>query len=326
MRKIRVIRFKSMSETQKKLTKRTIAGLTVAAVSVFFSYNLYSNWQALRNYNWIFNYSYLLLASAAMFLTFMSNIVGWGLIVKRLGGPSSFLKNTEIYCLAAHSKRLPGLVWYVAGRAYLYEREAIPISVVVQSSVWEMVLLLLSGLVVYGGFLPFYRKSQYVSFNYLLIVIIPLLLLTVFPALFQRVLRYLKPKESGIQIVRVGWRDKLLWFSVYVLGWIAGGAILYFLAGSVSEVSLSLLPACWGFVALSGVLSTLSFFLPSGLGVREVSLSLLLSSYIPLPVAIALSVLFRIWILIWETALLFLLWGVIKSRVWEKLSLKKVNF
>jgi len=119
-------------------------------------------------------------------------------------------------------------------------------------------------------------------------------------------------------MVRVGWGDKLLWFSVYVLGWITGGAILYFLAGSISEVSLTFLPACWGFVALSGVISTLSFFLPSGLGIREVSLSLLLSSYIPLPVAIALSILFRIWILTWETILLFLLWGTIKSRFWEK--------
>jgi len=102
---------------------------------------------------------------------------------------------------------------------------------------------------------------------------------------------------------------------VYLLGWLAGGSILYFLAGAVSVVSVSLLPACWGFVALSGVISALTFFLPGGVGAREVSLSLLLSYYIPLPVAIALAVLFRVWILVGETVLLVIFWGIARSRL-----------
>lgn len=306
----------SPSRDRSKLIKRVVAAAVLAASVLFLGYSLYANWQEIRDYHWRFNYSYLLLAAIALLLAFISNVVGWTLIIGRLGGPRDFRKNVEIYCLAAHGKRLPGLVWYVAGRAYLYEREAVPVSMIVQGSVWEMVLQLLSGLIVYAILLPLYQKSQYTSFNYLLLAAIPLFLLTLFPSVFQRLLRWLGRGQRVTEIVQVSWRDKMLWFIVYLLGWLAGGLILYFLAGAVSVVSLSLLPACWGFVALSGIVSAMAFFLPGGAGARDVSLSLLLSSYVPLPVAIALALLFRVWILVGETVLLTLFWGATRSRLW----------
>jgi uncharacterized membrane protein YbhN (UPF0104 family) len=313
----RMKRIELVLENGAKLAKRAGAALVLVASVLFLGRSLYANWQELRDYHWHFDLPYLLWAAGALLLAFVSNVGGWALIVGHLGGPRSFRKNAEIYCLAAHGKRLPGLVWYVAGRAYLYERESVPISLVVQGSAWEMVLQLLSGLITYAAFLPLYPRGQYDSFNYLLLTAVPLFLLTLSPSLFRWLLRQLKHGQWEEKIIPVNWRDRALWFAVYLLGWLAGGAILYFLAGAVSSVSPALLPACWGFVALSGIISTLTFFLPGGVGVREVSLSLLLSSYIPLPVAVALAVLFRIWILVGETILLTLFWSVTKSRLWE---------
>jgi hypothetical protein len=128
--------------------------------------------------------------------------------------------------------------------------------------------------------------------------------------------------QRETKVIQIYWYDKVLWFVIYLLGWLAGGSILYFLAKSVSPVSLAFLPACWGFVALSGVVGTLAFFLPGGVGAREISLSLLLSSYIPLSVAIALALLFRVWILVGETILLAFFWSVTKSRFWNRLTRK----
>ena len=302
---------------RSKLVKRAAAATVLVASVLFLGYGVYINWQELREYDWHFNYAYLLLAAIALLLAFISNVVGWGLIIGHLGGPRDFRKNAEIYCLAAHGKRLPGPVWYVAGRAYLYEREAVPVSVIVQGSVWEIVSQLLSGLIVYAILLPLYREIQYSSFNYLLLAAIPLFLLILSPSIFQQLLRWLRRDQQEVKLIPVSWRNKALWLTVYLLGWLAGGAILYFLAGAVSSVSLSLLPACWGFVALSGIVSTLAFFLPGGVGAREVSLSLLLSSYVPLSVAIALALLFRVWILVGETILLIFFWSVTKSRLWD---------
>jgi uncharacterized membrane protein YbhN (UPF0104 family) len=304
---------------QSRLAKRLIAAAVLAASALFLGYNLYRNWQDLKGYHWEFHYPYLLLAVFALIVTFVSNIAGWVLIIERLGGPRSFRKNAEIYCLAAHGKRLPGLFWYVAGRGYLYEREGIPVSVTVQASLWEMVFQMLAGLTLYMVFWPLYQETNYGFLNYVLLAAIPLLLLTFSPSVFRRVLQRVGRDQSEAKVIQLEWRDKLLWFFVYLAGWLTGGSILYFLAKSVSSVSLALLPACWGFVALSGVVSVVSFFLPGGAGVREISLSLLLSSYIPLYVAIALALLFRVWILLGETILLIFVWSASKSTLWDRI-------
>lgn len=305
----------SFSRDRSRLLRRAAAVMVLGASLLFLGYSVYANWQQLRDYHWHFNYLYLFLAAVALFLAFISNVGGWALIIRHMGGPRSLRKNVAIYCLAAHGKRLPGFVWYVAGRVYLYEREDISASVIVQGSLWELILQILSGLVLYAILWPLYSEVRHTPFDYLPLVAIPVFFLTLFPFVFQWLLRWLKRGQPEVPIIQVGWRTKVLWFSVYLLGWLAGGAILYFLAGAVSAVSVSLLPACWGFVALSGVISALTFFLPGGVGAREVSLSLLLSYYIPLPVAVALSVLFRVWILVGETVLLVIFWGIARGRL-----------
>ncbi|MBN1886398.1 MAG: flippase-like domain-containing protein, partial [Thermoflexales bacterium] len=268
-------------KAKSRLIKQGVAAAVLGASLLFFGYSLYKNWQELQSYDWHFNVFYLLGAVVALLGAFMSNVGGWAVIIRRLGVSTSLRKNVEIYCLAAHAKRLPGIVWYVAGRAYLYQNAGVPVAVVVQGSLWEMALLVLSGLTIYGVFRPFYWASQHAYFNYLLLATIPISLVVAFPSVFQRLLPWLWRDWRAEHLVQVSPRNKALWISIYLLGWIAGGSILYFLMGAVSPVSLPLLPVCWGFVALSGVISVFAFFLPGGVGIREISLALLLSDYIP---------------------------------------------
>lgn len=301
-----------VSAKRPKLTRKFFAVGALAAALFFLGYSLYKNWRELQTYQWHFDPLYLMLAVIALLLAFVSNVVGWALIIKRLGGPTSLRKNTEIYCLAAHGKRLPGLVWYVAGRAFLYERENVPVSTTVQGSLWEMLLHVLTGLTIYALFWPFYQGAQQITLFF--VAAIPVGLLALSPPVFRRLFRWFRRDQSSGQIIQIDWRSKALWFGVYLLGWLAGGSILFFLIGAVSFVSLELLPACWGFVALSSVISILTFFLPGGIGAREVSLSLLLGAYMPISVAVSLALLFRIWILVGETILLIVVWSVIQSR------------
>ncbi len=308
-------------KAKSRLIKQVVAAAVLGASLLFFGYSLYKNWRELASYHWHLNVFYLLGAAVALLLTFISNVGGWAAIIQRLGGPADLRKNVEVYCLAAHAKRLPGLVWYVAGRAYLYQNEGVPVAVIVQGSLWEMALLVLSGLTIYGVFQPFYWASRHVYFNYLLLAMIPISLVVAFPSVFQRILPWLWHDWHTEHLVQVSSGNKALWIGIYLLGWIAGGSILYFLMGAVSPVSLSLLPICWGFVALSGVISVFAFFLPGGVGIREISLALLLSDYIPWSVAVALALLFRVWIMVGETALLILFWSMTQSRLWGGLGL-----
>jgi len=109
---------------------------------------------------------------------------------------------------------------------------------------------------------------------------------------------------------QVGFRDIVVWFSLYFVSWMNGGLILYWMVQAfyADLAPALLLPFC-GFVALSGLVGICLSFIPGGLGLREVTLSALLSFYLPAPVAVGAAVAFRFLLWLGETlfALLILL-------------------
>jgi hypothetical protein len=68
----------------------------------------------------------------------------------------------------------------------------------------------------------------------------------------------------------------------------------------IFPVPLAYLPAVASFLVISGVISHLAFFIPAGLGIREVSLSLLLSAYVPFGIAVVIALVFRLWMTLSE--------------------------
>jgi hypothetical protein len=85
----------------------------------------------------------------------------------------------------------------------------------------------------------------------------------------------------------------LSWMVAYAGSWFLGGLILYLLMTGVETSSLSVTEstAIW---AISGGVSMLMIILPSGLGIREVSLALLLQPYASLSIAILVALLIRL--------------------------------
>jgi uncharacterized membrane protein YbhN (UPF0104 family) len=59
-----------------------------------------------------------------------------------------------------------------------------------------------------------------------------------------------------------------------------------------------------GALAISSTLGLIAIFAPSGLGVREGALVYLLSSIMPTPVAVIISILTRIWMTLIEIGLI----------------------
>jgi uncharacterized membrane protein YbhN (UPF0104 family) len=92
--------------------------------------------------------------------------------------------------------------------------------------------------------------------------------------------------------------------ALYVGVWLVAALALFATLRAVSPVSAEKLPAvvgAWGIAFLSGYVAPL---LPAGLGVREATASALLSSIVPLPIAVAAAVLFRLLLTIAEAVCL----------------------
>lgn len=145
--------------------------------------------------------------------------------------------------------------------------------------------------------------------------LVPLLIL-LYPPAHNRLFGYLLRRLHYTGEVSLAPRVSAGLLLIYGLAWILGGIDLYLLANAVQPVPLELLPAVIGAWAASGAVSFVASYLVQGMGLTEVTLAALLSSYLPLPVAIVISILFRILLTICEVLwALLLAWALSGFRL-----------
>jgi len=274
---------------------KTVAALVVAGASfLFLGIGLYRNWQELARYEWSVDYRYLLASSAIYPIPFLLIASVWSLVIDRLGGFSDYVGNLQIYCYSGLAKYIPGTFWYVLGRAYFYEKRGVAKSLTALGSLWELALAAFSGLLVYLGLTICSHHTYAGPLNYLLLLLVPLGFVVLYPRGLRAALkRVLRGQVGNIGLIRS--RDALAWVALYACAWLLGGLAFYLQANMIFPVPVAHLPAVASFLVISGVISHLAFFIPAGLGIREVSLSILLSSYVPFGMAIVIALVFRVW-------------------------------
>jgi hypothetical protein len=232
-------------------------------------------------------------------------ILAWAGMIDVLGRPIPARRHVRIFCLTHLARRIPGVLWHVVGRVVWYEQEGVAKSVVSLVSVLEQVLIILSGLVAYLLTLPAALSSAPVS---------PLVWLAalaggtvlVHPYFIRAVMRRLGHQEGAA----LRYRHVAAWLGEYVLGWVAGGLILVIVVGALRPVSAVEALGLVGAWSLSGAVASLAVFSPSGLGIREVSLVLLLGPLLPLPQAAFVAVFLRVLLTAFE-----LVWALIALRL-----------
>jgi uncharacterized membrane protein YbhN (UPF0104 family) len=289
-----------------RIVFNVIAGLVIIA---FLIYGVYANWDELKQYEWTLDYRYLLLAGGLYGICFLSVMLGWHRVMASLGGMTSLRINARIFCYSSLPKRIPGVVWYIASRVHLYRQEGVSGSVTMLATGLETALLIASGLLVYLGSLLFRvssRSAESLSPLVATLLLVPFLVL-LHPAVFNRAIGFLLRKLRREVEVSLSGRQSAGLVLLYVPAWILGGLDLYLLANAIYPVALDHLPAVIGAWAATGVVGILASYLVQGLGVTEVTLAVLLSGFLPAPVAIAISIFFRILLTVGEVVWALLL-------------------
>lgn len=287
---------------RSKVLRRWLAVTLVAACFLFLGYGVYANWHELPRYGWHLNCRFLATAVFLYLGSFALLVVGWNSIMRRIGGPSSIKENTEVYCFSNMLKRVPPSVWFVAGRVYLYKGKGVPAVISFLGTFLEIVLVVTSGAVVHLVIRPA-ALAGIAPLTWLFVAIPAFGVATIYLVgnhgrhLWARVAAGAAPDAA----LSLSWADIGRWLLLYSVAWVWGGTVFHCFAASLFRpVQINLVDsiAIW---AAAGVVGALAFFVPAGLGVREVTLSFLLSFYVPLPVAIVLSALFRIFTMTGET-------------------------
>ncbi len=275
--------------TPSRLVTILFALLTATFSAALLGYLVYRERELLLRHTWAIDWLPLLPATLLFGAALLVATLIWASIMRALGSSLPPWLHIHYYCLTHLAKRLPGTVWYIVGRGYLYRQEGESARLVTVASGVELAVSVVSGALVSliclaGSTLTWARGELWALLGLLL-----LSLALMHPAILRRIL-------ARLSMADVSWRYAQVagWIVRYALIWLAGGVILFCFANTVYSVAWAHLPYVVGVWSLIGVLSVTVFLLPSNLGFTEVGLSLLLGQVMPGPFAVIVSLVARI--------------------------------
>ncbi len=305
-------------ERNKRPARRIFVALVIGASLAALAYGMIKNWQELVTYQWDLTYWPIPVALLLYGIDLGLAVIVWGGIVRGLGGQSRWMQDLRIYCASNLARRLPTPLWFMLGRVYLYEELGVSKTISSLATVVEGVLILFSGLVTLlvllplGGGLEFLRRYAW-AITGAAIVCLALILR---PQTLRRAVSWLAQRLGHAQtaVDDLDYRHMLLWIGLYSMVWIIGGVIFYLLLRTVHVVPVRHLPTVIGIWVSGGVVSHVAIFLPGGLGIKELTMAALLSAVVPMPIAILVSVVARLWFSLNE-----LIWLLLSSRLaWNR--------
>ena len=276
--------------------------LVVGLVGWLFARSLADNWAELRAEHLRFS-PWWILATACFAAAVAVTGSAWGRIVRWLD-PEAHISAREavaVQCLSWVLKYIPGQVGSVTNKVLWAGKKGISRTLVLISFVYENVFLQIASIVPALAILlvslgPGVFGENATLLLAPLLVLIPAAMVLHAPT-FRRILelplrRILKrsvPKEYFLSSGRAA-----LSALEFVLPRIVNGIGFVLIAQTVSDIT----PAHWlpfgAAYALAGAVGILAILVPSGLGVREAVIVLVLSQYVPAPEAIVISLLARL--------------------------------
>ena len=289
--------------TTRVKTQTIITTFVVALILFFLIRFLYSNWRQVATFDFTFAYSYLFLSFPVLFVFFFLRVYAWQAILKKMQITLPLNKCLKVSFVSMMGKYLPGKVWTVLGKVYLSDKEGVPKAEALTSVVIEIVLELVAS--IFFFFLYLFSLMEQPLLSPKVLYLLGLILLAgmgflhpkVFYTLLNILLRTLK-KETIPEAIK--YRDIIQIFLFYIVIVLMQGIAFYLFVNALLYVPFQNLVGLTACFAIAGAIGTLSFFAPSGLGVREGILALLLSTYIISPVAVLISLLARLWVTLVE--------------------------
>ena len=260
---------------------------------------VYRQWDVIAAYDWHLHWGAMLASLVLFGVNLMLAAWVWARIMNAVGGQIELSRHIRYYCLSNIGKRLPGTLWYLAGRGYLYRRIGVSLRLVSMASGIEVVVALISGILV--SLLFAFPMMRTLPRPYLLVLagIVVLGIAMSHPRTVGWLLSRLgiSPQDArGLNYTRL-----LEWFVSYTLIWIIGGAVLYTVANAITTINIQHLPYIVGSWSLVGVIVSISaFFSPSNIGLTEIGLSLLLANIMPSSVAVLVVLFSRLLLLLYE--------------------------
>jgi hypothetical protein len=277
--------------------RRLATGAFTVILFGYLIWTLVVNRRALSEYEWHISPSYLLASLMAYSLSLLFGASAWHRIVWSMDQQVPYRQGIKFFLQSNLAKRLPGLVWYALGRLYLYEREGVGKSTISVALILELVSIIGGGILAYAS--TAWAGATATSALDQWWLVFPL-------AGLAGVMAWPKGLYAAINwvLARLGRRairtqasrgDLVRWSFLQAGAWAAGGLFIYLLSSGIyPQLNWSHAIGVVNSWAGSGLVALGTLILPLGLGLKEVTLAYLLSSLVPWPIAVVISLLGRV--------------------------------
>ena len=249
------------------------------------------------------NWWYLVLASI---LALIKNYVGtftWFVILRSLGARDLHLQKSLIYVYAKAwmGRYIPGTAPWILGKIYFASQHGVPKQKLAVSSLLEGGLQIVTMLVFSLALLAFDSRLDVLGagFKWLMVGVAAAGIVMVMPGVYNRVIgtayKLLRKKTIDPEN-RATNKTIAQGVSLYLADALINGLSLFFIAKAVDpSLAYSNIVFAMGAASLAGAVSMLAIFAPSGLGVREGIQLVLFSLIMPKEMALAVTIITRLW-------------------------------
>jgi uncharacterized membrane protein YbhN (UPF0104 family) len=291
--------------------KQVLQWAIITAIFLYLGKLVWENWGEVKEANFSFHPSLLLLGTFVFAASYFIQIGAWYLVTLKLGIALPPLETLESWLYSLLGKYLPGKVWLLLGRFYLYQskgksKKAISIALYFETATVIMAAALISlmGLIFFKGIRPLYPGRE---LGWLIVLFVPIFI-ALHPGFLEKIVNRILSRLRREPIsLAISYRDVLWILLICIWAWLVGGIGFYLFVSSIFPLSPDYVPFLTASLAISSTLGLIALFAPGGLGVREGVLVFLLSGFIPGAAAVIVSVLTRIWM----TAIEIVLIGVV---------------
>jgi uncharacterized membrane protein YbhN (UPF0104 family) len=290
-----------MNDATKKFLKHLLRWTIMAVIFLFLGMYLYRNWQKIKDVEFQFNWFYLVAAIIAFGFDYFIQLVVYRMLLKAMGIRLGWVKSLGLYCLPQLGKYVPGKVVSAAGVMYIMKREGYRPEEGLALAILFLAIALTGGLVTGLVFLPFSPGLWDIPAIRLLPIILPLLIIGLWPRFFYSVLNFaLRVLKRSPLHQSLTYASALRIMLVASVRWAVLGVTFWLFARAMFPVDLKVLPLLTTALCVSYVVGYAALIAPAGLGVREAVMLVALGQFFSPGQAALLTASCRLWLTLGE--------------------------
>ncbi len=284
-------------QMRKRKWRNILQSITVIVILAFWGQVLVANWEQIVNYPWRLSWPSLLQSLVALMVELFLVSTIWWRALTLVGKPIPWRQGTAIWWQAQIARYMPGGVWDVAGRLVLGQQAGVDKTRMFASVGLEMGLQVLSAsLFLLVALLLGADASVRAYWPFVLLIIAgSLAILT--PPVFSTLINWgLKLLHRQPLILNITYGNLIFLFLLRIVAHGVLGLAFFLFARGLSPIPWSQAPLMISAYVGAWLIGYLAVFVPTGIGVREGALVLLLGPQFPFGLATASAIGFRVWI------------------------------